>query len=177
LEFDGFLLDRIEKEAGVDLADLSASGLLAVERDVKALVRVLVVACEDQRKNEGKTPAQFQKQIRKDAITRARVAVMEALADFFPASEWSAMESDLKTRKETMGSMAQMAELTPIFAALPEAVRAQLLEEGIAQAGNLQSSPGNGSAFDRADTPPTPVDGSQGNAESVPAVSPSATSG
>ena len=31
LEFDGFLLDRIEKEANVDLADLSAGGLFAVD--------------------------------------------------------------------------------------------------------------------------------------------------
>jgi len=184
LEFDGFLLDRVEKEAKVDLADLSAGGLLAVERDAKALIRVLAVACEEQCKKRGKSAADFQKGIRKDAITRAREAVMEALADFFPESEWSAIQSSLKKRKKTKGQTEDLMALAPAFAALPEDLRRELMEEGLAEArqerakgGSLPSSPDVGSVFAPDVTPPTPVDDLRESVVSVPEDLPSEISG
>ena len=181
LEFDGFLLDRIEKEASIDLADLSAGGLFAVERDAKALVRVLSVACYDQIKDRGKSAVEFQKQIRKDAITRARKAVMEALADFFPESEWSEMRSSLTKRKNQPEMTAEEMQLLPIAAGFlkldPEVQRDvwSLIQQEAD--GSLLSLPASRSALDQDTTPPKPADDSQENVESAPEDSLSETSG
>jgi hypothetical protein len=180
LEFDGFLLDRIEKEAFVDLADLSADGLFAVERDVKALVRVLSVACDEQLKERRKPAAEFQKQIRKEAITRARKAVMEALADFFPESEWSAMQSSLKTRKNQPEMTPEQLQLAAGFLKMdPEVQRdvMSLIQQEAVEAGSLPSLPDNESAPDQDVTLPTPVDDSQENVTLAPEALPSETSG
>lgn len=167
-EFDCFLLDRVEKEAKVDLADLSAGGLLTVERDVKALGRVLVVVCGDQLRERGKSPAEFIRQIRKNAITRAREAVMEALADFFPESEWSAMQSSLTTLKERTDQMKELEAVAPAFNVLPDDVKAQLFREEIEKAGNLPSSPDAESAPALDTTPSMPAADSPESAESAP---------
>jgi hypothetical protein len=177
LEFDGFLLDRIEKEAKVDLADLSAGGLLAVERDVKALVRVLSVACDEQLKAQRKPAAEFQKQIRKEAITRARRAVMEALADFFPESEWSAIQSSLTTLKNQTDQMKELEAIAPAFSVLPDDVKAQLFREEIERAGSLPSSPDVESAPAPDTMLPMPAADSPESATSAPETSPSETSG
>lgn len=180
LEFDGFLLDRIEKEASVDLADLSAGGLFAVERDVKALVRVLSVACDEQLKERRKPAAEFQKQIRKEAITRARKAVMESLADFFPESEWSAMQSNLTTRKNQPEMTPEQLQLAAGFLKMdPEVQRdvMSLIQQEAMAGGSLASLPDNESAPDPDTTPSTPADDSQENVTSAPEDSPSETSG
>lgn len=180
LEFDGFLLDRIEKEASVDLADLSAVGLFAVERDAKALIRVLSVACDEQLKERRKPAAEFQKQIRKEAITRARKAVMESLADFFPESEWSAMQSSLTTRKNQPEMTPEQLQLAAGFMRMdPEVQRdvMSLIQQETEEAGSLPSLPDSESAPDPDVTLPTPVDDTPGNVESAPEDSPSETSG
>jgi hypothetical protein len=180
LEFDGFLLDRIEKEASVDLADLSAGGLLAVERDAKALVRVLSVACDEQLKERRKSAAEFQTQIRKDAITRARKAVMEALTDFFPESEWSEMQSSLTTRKSQPEMTPEQLQLAAGFLKMDPEVQRDVMswiQQEMAEDGSLPSLPDGESAPDQDITPPTPADDSLENAKSAPEVSPSETSG
>ncbi len=180
LEFDGFLLDRIEKEAKVDLADLSAGGLLAVERDVKALVRVLSVACDEQLKERRKPAAEFQKQIRKDALTRAREAVKEALADFFPDGEWSSMLSILETRKNQPEMTPEQLQLAAGFLKMDPEVQRDvmgLIQQEMAEDGSLPLSPEDMSASAPDATPPTPVDDSQESAESAPGDLPSETSG
>jgi len=179
LEFDGFLLDRIAAEANVDLADLSAGGMLAIDRDVKALVRVLSVACDEQLRERRKPAAEFQKQIRKEAITRARGAVMEALADFFPESEWSAMLSSLTTRKDQPEMTPEQLQLAAGFLKMDPEVQKDvmsLIQQEMAD-GSLQSLPDSGSAPDPDATPPTPADDSPESAESAPGDLPSETSG
>lgn len=179
-EFDCFLLDRVEKEAKVDLADMSAGGLLSVERDVKALGRVLVVVCGDQLKERGKSPDEFIKQIRKNAITRAREAVMEALADFFPESEWSEMQSNLTTRKNQPEMTPEQLQLAAGFLKMEPEVQRDvmgLIRQEMAEDGSLPSSPGVESAPAPDTTPPTPADDSPANAGSAPEDSPSVTSG
>ena len=175
LTFDGFLLDDIEKEAKVDLADLSAGGLLAVERDAKALIRVLVVACDEQLKERGKPAAEFQRQIRKEAITRAREAVMDALADFFPESEWSAMQSSLTKRKKQPEMTPEQLQLTVGFLKMDPAVQRDVMsviQQEMAEGGSLQLSPGDVSASDQDAKPPPPVDDSPESVESAPKDSP-----
>ena len=168
LEFDGFLLDRIEKEAKVDLADLSAGGLFAVARDVKALVRVLSVACDEQLKERRKSAAEFQKQIRKEAITRAREAVLEALADFFPENEWSGMQSSLTTRKNQPEMTAEQLHLAAGFLKMdPEAQKdiMSIVRQEMAEGGSLPLLPEGESVSAPAATPPSPVDDSPESAE------------
>ena len=177
IDFDCFVLDKVRKESEVDLADVSAGGLLAVERDVTALGRVLVAVCEEQRVQRGTSPRDFLKSVRGDALTRAREAVLDALADFFPASEWSAMQSNLTTRKNRNVQMEELSELAPAFAALPETMKMKLLEEGIAEYGNSQLSPDGASALPPAAMQPTPAVDSPVSAESAPGAYPSETSG
>ena len=179
-EFDCFLLDRVEKEANVDLADLSAGGLFAVERDVKALGRVLAVVCSEKMKERGTSPEDFIKMIRKNAITRAREAVLEALADFFPASEWSEMQLNSEKRKNQPQMTPEELQMAVAFTKMdPEAQRGimEIVQEEKANAGNSPSSPEDESAPDPDATPPTPVESSQESAESAPEDSPSGTSG
>ena len=171
LEFDGFLLDRIATEAKVDLADLSAGGLLAVERDVKALVRVLAVACEEQLKERRKSAVEFVKQIRKGAITRARGAVLEALADFFPESEWSAMQLSLTTRKNQPEMTPEQLQLAAGFLKMAPEVQRDvigLIQNELAEAGNLPSSLEGESAPARDAMPPMPAGDLPASAESAP---------
>ena len=180
LEFDGFLLDRIATEAKVDLADLSAGGLLAIDRDVKALIRVLAVACDEQLKERRKSQAEFQKQIRKDAIVRARRAVLEALADFFPESEWSAMQSRLTTRKNQPEMTPEQLQLAVGFARMdPEVQRdvMRMVREEMEEGGSSPLLQDAGSAFAQDVMPPMPVADSRENVESVPGDLPSETSG
>ncbi len=171
LEFDGFLLDRIEQEAKVDLADRSAGGLLAIERDDKALIRVLSVACDERLKELRMPAAKFQKQIRKEAITRARKAVMEALADFFPESEWSAMRSALTTRKNQPEMTPEQLQLAAAFMKMDPEVQKDvmsLIQQEMAEGGSLPLSPEGESVSAPVATPPTPVDDSPESAESAP---------
>ncbi len=179
-EFDCFLLDRVEKEAKVDLADLSAGGLFAVERDVKALGRVLAVVCAEQCKERGKSPAEFIKQIRKDAITRAREAVMEALADFFPGSEWSEMQSSLAKRKSQPEMTPEQLQLAAGFLKMDPEVQKDIMgmiQQEAAEGGSLPLSPEGESAPVPDATPPTPAENSPESAESAPEDLPSETSG
>jgi hypothetical protein len=179
LEFDGFLLDRIANEAKIDLADLSATGLLAIERDAKALVRVLAVACDEQLKTRRKPAAEFQKQIRKDAITRSRAALMEALADFFPENEWSAMQSSLTTRKSQPEMTPEQLTLAAGFLKMDPEVQKDVMSliQQEVSGGSSPLSPAEKSAPDQDTEPPTPADDSPENVTSVPEATPSETSG
>ena len=179
LEFDGFLLERILLEARVDLAHLGADGLLAVETDAIRLIRVLAVACDEQLKARRKPAAEFQKQIRKDAITRARAALMEALADFFPESEWSAMQSSLTTRKNQPEMTPEQLQLATGFLKMdPEVQRdvMSLIQQEMVD-GSLPSLPADESVPVPDAIPPMPADDSPENATSAPEDSPSETSG
>jgi len=143
IAFDCFLLDRVRKEAEVDLADVSAGGLLSVERDVTALGRVVAVACDEQWKARGRTAREFSRGIRGEALTRARGAVMEALADFFPASEWSAMQSSLRNRKNKPNVTPEELQLAAGFLRMdPEVQRdvMHLIQQEMTS-GNSQSLP------------------------------------
>jgi len=171
IEFDGFLLDRIEKEANVDLADLSVGGLLAISRDAKALIRVLAVACAEQMKERRKPPAEFQKQIRKEAITRARGAVLEALADFFPESEWSAMQSSLTKRQNQPEMTPEQMQLAAGFLRMDPKVQRDvmsLIRDETAEPGSSPPSAETGSAAGSDATPSTPASDSPASAMLVP---------
>ena len=169
IEFDCFVLDKVRKESEVDLADVSAGGLLAVERDVTALGRVLVAVCEEQRIQRGTSPRDFLKSVRGDALTRAREAVLDALADFFPASEWSAMQSNSQTRKSQPDLTPEQLVLASTFMKMdPEVQRdvMKMVQQEMTD-GNSQLLEEGTSALPQEVTPPLPADGSPVSAASA----------
>lgn len=179
IEFDAFLLDRIKKVTEIDLADSAAAGLFAVERDVTALVNVLVVACDDQIRAKRKPATEFQKQIRKDAITRSRGALMEALADFFPESEWSAMQSSLTTRKNQPDISPEQLQLAAGFLKMDSEVQRDvmsLIQQEMAD-GNSLSLPDGESVSVLDAEQPLPADDLPESVASIPEDLPSKTSG
>jgi len=180
IELDCFLLDRIDKEAAVDLGDLAAGGLLAIEREAKALGRVLAVVCDEQLKELRMSPAEFQKQIRKDAITRAKEAVREALADFFPENEWSAMQSNLTTRKNQPEMTPEQLQLATGFLRMAPEVQRDvmgLIRDETDGRGNLPTSQESESVVGLGGTPETPASDSPASATSAPEGTASGSSG
>lgn len=175
LDFDAFLLDRIEKEAGVDLADMSAAGLLAVTQDVKALARVLVVACEQERKERHVSADDFQKRIRRDVITGAREALLDALADFFPQSEWFEMLSNLEKLKKQPTMSAQDVELMAHFMSMTPEQQTNVVS--LITGGSLGSFLDGGSVSDQDTPPPKRAEDSPESAASAQEDLVSATSG
>lgn len=169
IEFDGATLDRVFAEAKIDLADMSANGLLAIERDAKALVRVLTAACADQLRQRRKPAAEFQKQIRKDAITRGRAAVLDALADFFPESEWSAMQSNLTKLRNQPTMTPEQLTLAVGFLKMDPDTQREVLSLIQEEAGNSPKSLDDEFASGPAATPPSPVENLPASAMSAPA--------
>jgi len=128
---------------------------------------VLAVVCDEQWKARGKTAREFQKGIRGDALTRAREAVLEAIADFYPASEWSAMQSSLETRKNQPNMTPEQLQLAAGFLRMePEVQRdvMHLIQQEMAS-GNSPSLPDGPSASAQDAMPPSPAVDSPGSAE------------
>lgn len=82
------LLDRIKAEAGFDLAaameDHEKLAGLLFKGLGRPLVEALYVACADQVEERGLTPEDWAHRFDGPAVERATVAVLEAVADFFP---------------------------------------------------------------------------------------------
>jgi hypothetical protein len=136
---DAFTLADIKKECGIDLADITAGGWHAVATDASAVGRVLAVVCQDEIKARKSNGRQFAKLIRGEAIEAGRKALTDEGADFFPASEWSAIRSNsLKRTKAAsqaeamrMGPSAmEMATMADAIGRLPESVLLALVKAG-----------------------------------------------
>lgn len=160
IEFDGLLLDDVFKGTGVDLADLSAGGLAAVENDAKKLVEVLVILCAPD------NPREFSKVVVREAITAAQEAIVSAAANFFPPKQWSEIQSRLKQQREFD---QQWAELRPLISklnapdmpvAMKDAVMGALSEAMTAMTPDTTSEPSTTeptSAIGPDSTPLTPA--------------------
>lgn len=99
VEWDGLLLDDVRTATGIDLADLSAGGLAAIEQDSPKLVKVLTILLGDEIKKSNITDRQFSKAIRGDVFKEAFAAVFGAAADFFPQSVWSEVQQRLESQR------------------------------------------------------------------------------
>ena len=137
-EFDAFNLDRIRSEHSIDLADLSGSGFAKIDNDID-LVKVLAVIFVEDLKDMARV-------IRGKVIDKARAAVMEAAADFFPPRRWSEIQSNLAKRRAMEIPMAVMPErinealpLMQAFMSLTPEERASLIQEEIGGEGNIDS--------------------------------------
>lgn len=103
VRLDAFVLADVKKETGVDLADISAGGWQAIETDAGAVGRVLAVVCRDEMQSIKVDARTFARSIRGEAIESGRKALLDEGADFFPASEWSAIRSNLEKRRQMAG--------------------------------------------------------------------------
>ena len=88
---DAFLLADIQKETGIDLADVSAGGWAKIETDAGAVGRVLAVVCREEIAARTTDARSFARTIRGESIDLARAALIAEGADFFPRNEWSAL--------------------------------------------------------------------------------------
>jgi hypothetical protein len=169
---DAFTLDDVRKDAGVDLADLSAGGWATIETDAGAVVRVLAVVCRDEIKARNWNSREFAKGLRGEAIQAGRAALLTEGADFFPVSEWSAIQSNWRKRKANLEQTTDMmtaASLLQAMSAMPPDMRAgamAAIQEAIAS----QSSADGGSAGTPDATPEPVATGWPASAESSPAV-------
>lgn len=173
VEFDGLLLDEVEKSTGIDLADLSGGGLARLDEHAPSLIRVLTVLCAEEISAKKLTPKEFAKGIRREAFPAAMKAVLAAAEDFFPKSSWSELQLRLT---ETRQIAEHWTKLKPLLRklnepdvprAMQDAVMAALAEmiEGI----DLQSLATAAAAGGPEDTPPTSAADSPASAESAPA--------
>ena len=173
VEFDGLLLQDVLTETGVDLGDLSAGGLSAVEQSPVTLCRVLTVLCRDQWQGSDKlTARQFSKLIRGETITKSLAAIQEAAKSFFPPNQWSEIQSASASQREFQETWRKIQPVIrqlnqPDMESMRPAILAALGEMlggmNLPQLEALQSAGGQAvtQSLDVSDSPP--------NAESVPA--------
>jgi hypothetical protein len=144
---DAFLLDEIKKSTGIDLADLSAGGWWTLETDAGAVGRVLAIVCGDEVRARKIESRLFVRTIRGQAIADGRAALLSEGADFFPPSEWSAIQSSLEKRRTNQTATTDLTTLEPMLRAIalmPEDMRlgaTEALREAILAAGTDTSSP------------------------------------
>jgi len=172
IDFDGLLLSDVLDETGLDLGDLSAGGLAAIEQSPIKLVKVLSVLCRDQSQRDKITDRQFSKAIRGDVFSKALTAVLEAAESFFPQSQWSDVQFRLENRRQFQ---TDWAKLQPLLQRLNEpemdSLRPAILAAMTEMMGGMSSQNLDEliSAGGQDVTPSSPVSASLESVESVPA--------
>lgn len=171
VEFDGLLLSDVLAETGIDLGDLSAGGLAAVEQSAIKLVKALTVICREQWQADKLTERQFSKLIRGDVFESSLAAVLEAAEDFFPQSRWSEVQQAFDSRKEFAKLWIQLQPVLqklnePEMESMRPAVIAALTE--MMGGMNLQDLEKLKSAIGPDAIPSQPASDAPENAESAP---------
>jgi hypothetical protein len=93
---------------GLDIIEFTTFETLA--RDPVALVDVLWILCREQAKQAGITSREFGEALVGDPIEDATKALIEAVADFFPARKRSLLLSLAKTTAETEATAMEAAQ-------------------------------------------------------------------
>ena len=179
IQLDAFGIEDVKRESGIDLADISASGWLAVETDASAVGRVLAVLCGEQIRACKSNSRAFARLVRGDAIQRGRQALLDEGADFFPATEWSEIQSSLMKRKSSktqtdqlnligLDNATKILPLAEAFMRLDAMTQQQLMDEARASTDSPTSGE-SGYVSGQASIPPTSATGSPASVESVPA--------
>ena len=179
IQLDAFGIEDVKRETGIDLADISASGWLAVETDASAVGRVLAVLCGEQIRACKSNSRAFARLVRGDAIQRGRQALLDEGADFFPATEWSEIQSSLTKRKSSktqtdqlnligLDNATKILPLAEAFMRLDAMTQHQLMDEARASTDSPTSGE-SGYVSGQESTPPTSATGSPASVESAPA--------
>lgn len=181
VEFDGLLLDKVQQDTGIDIADLSAGGLFRLDQHAPTLVKVLAVLCGDERKERNLSDREFSKAIKGNVLSASLEAIMRAAQIFFPQSTWSELQSRLTQQKDFNRDWSQVQPLVMRLNApdMPQAMREAIMAAIAEMMGNIGSPELDNalSAGGPAATPPMPVSVSPANAEHIHEDSPSAVSG
>lgn len=163
IEFDALMLERIRNETNIDLADVTGGGYEAIGAvpdqaaacgDVTKLVRVLRIICESAWQAKAISGDAFSKLIRGESIATARAAILGGAADFFPASEWSAILLNLGKRATFRKSLTDLSLAAPLLEQmdrLPKEARDVAME--LASGGSQTLAPAAGSASGPDATP------------------------
>lgn len=125
--FDGFTLDDIKRETGLDLADLSAGAWQRVMTNSSDASRVVAIICREHARQNKLTDRQFARTITGHVIEDARAALEDAGRDFFPQSEWSAIQQNLATISKVAEDMAEALPMLAIVEKMPESMRAGIM--------------------------------------------------
>jgi hypothetical protein len=191
VELDGFILEDVRSEVGVDLGDWSAAGWHRLATHSPTVGMVLASVCADQYPESRR---EFAKTIVGAAIESGRKAMLTAASVFFPPSEWSEIQSNLEKRKKNQQVIITGKEfneiwetVAPIFTAIesmpPEmkaGAEAELAKQIKAAGGtitDLEKLKALASAGGQEGTPSTSGKNSPGSAESSEGESPSGNSG
>ena len=130
ISFDADTLDEIQRQTELDLGDLAASGWERVVNHSPTAARVLSLVIDaEQYRDAGSDPVALRKLLRGELLMEARAVLMEAGADFFPASEWSAIRSALKTLEEYQATAAEARGFAAVLGSLPEGMQQGALQE------------------------------------------------
>jgi hypothetical protein len=163
---DAFVIADAKKETGIDLADLSAGGWLAVATDASAVGRVLAVVCGDEIRARKMNGRSFSRLIRGEAIEAGRAALLSEGADFFPPNEWSAIRSNLTKRTaatrqseaaKILVESPQTMQIMDAFLKLPKDIQLKLIE-----------AKGEADEIEDTDSPTSPGSGSVGGPVDMP---------
>ena len=176
---DAFTLADVQKDCGIDLADISAGGWAKLETDAGAVVRVLATVCRHEIKSKGMDSRTFARAMRGEAIELGRAALLSEGADFFPATEWSEIQSSLTKRKSSktqtdqlnligLDNATKILPLAEAFMRLDAMTQQQLMDEARASTDSPTSGE-SGYVSGQASIPPTSATGSPASVESVPA--------
>lgn len=107
IRLTGPALSKIREATGIRLADPSGQGAVAATADGEILTRVLWLLCSDQEPRL--TPEQFAEAVASgDVFERARDAIHEAVADFTPPSQRTALTKALETEKEVQAAAQRL---------------------------------------------------------------------
>lgn len=175
IALDGFVLEEVAKRTGIDLADTASSGWLKFETDSGVTQRVLAVVCEDAIAERKLSPRNFAKAIRGKVFEQARAALREEAADFFPPSEWSAIQQNLKRRRESKDqaeslqtAMAALEGMSPEFQQGALEAMSDLMKEAATDSMRSANSQESKSASGQDATPSEPVSSEPEKSESAP---------
>lgn len=104
----GPLLAKVREATGITLADAAGRGALAACENGEIQTRVLWLLCSDQEPRL--TPDQFAEAVASgDVFEAARTAIYEAITDFTPPSQRSALRKALETERDVMTAAQELA--------------------------------------------------------------------
>lgn len=143
IELNVGTINTIRREVGIDLLDLfnPTKGPDVISRisDPFALVEILALAI-----NKDMTPEEFAQLFDGDAIDRAREALQEAIADFYPSRQRPLLAKVMSKRREVESKATELAMVL-----LDDPATDRMINELLTVGGSSTKSPASS-----ASTPP-----------------------
>ena len=177
IELHGLLLDQAAEETGLDLVEVSAAGLLAIETSKRHLCAVVRALCREQCEERKLSAIDFSKLLKGEVLESAFAAVVGSVQDFFPPNEWSVIQSnwkkqkDIQTANEGIQQLQAAKPLADGFLQLPPEWRERIIKQAGGESYDLQQLEALASAAGQESTPSEPTTDAAENSELAPASS------